>query len=62
MDDYGHLSHIHHNKSCINSKHLVLEQHAVNLDREHYRAQGRCSSCHRPLCVDIGNARLNDLW
>jgi hypothetical protein len=54
MDDNGHLldiSHICHNKSCINSKHLVLEQHAINQDREHYRAQGRCSGCHRPFCV-----------
>jgi hypothetical protein len=54
MDECGHLldiSHICHNKSCINSKHLVLEQHAINQDREHCKAQGRCSGCHRPVCV-----------
>ncbi|CAG2188496.1 unnamed protein product [Mytilus edulis] len=44
-------SHICHNASCVNVNHLVLEPHAINLDRLHCKNQGLCSKSHKPYCL-----------
>lgn len=44
-------SHICHNKLCVNVNHIVLEPHAINLDRLHCKNQGLCSKCHKPHCI-----------
>lgn len=40
------ISHICHNRLCVNPHHLSHEEHDVNIDREGCRAAGRCTS-HR---------------
>ena len=43
------VSHLCHEKICVNPVHLVLEPHARNLERLHYRLQGACCGSHLPF-------------
>lgn len=44
------VSHVCHNKLCIYSQHLVLEDHAINKDRQYcILTPGRCT--HEPACI-----------
>ena len=48
-DDVGtqlDVSHLCHNKSCINPDHLVMEAHEVNMQRVHCVSQGLCTKNH----------------
>ena len=38
------ISHICHNKMCVNLKHLSREEHLVNMDRESCLWLGHCTS------------------
>lgn len=44
------VSHICHNKLCINPDHLVLETHLANMSRIHCHYSGVCSLEHSPAC------------
>ena len=45
------VSHIYHNKLCINPDHLVLETHHFNMSRIHCHFSGTCSLEHSPPCL-----------
>ena len=44
-------SHLCHHSLCVNADHIVLEPHAINLERLHCKNQGLCSKCHKPYCL-----------
>ena len=53
-DGGGHpldVSHLCHNKVCVNTEHLTLERREVNNDRVHCFHQHRCSRWHDPHCL-----------
>ena len=50
-DDPLDVSHLCHNKLCMNVAHLVLESRATNNDRKHCWHLHRCSGQHEPHCV-----------
>ena len=45
------VSHLCHQKLCINTLHMVIETHSINQSRNHCRAQGQCSNDHLPRCI-----------
>ena len=47
------VSHLCHNKSCINPGHLVLEPHSTNCKRRLCHHEKRCHENHQggPLCM-----------
>ena len=45
------VSHLCHNKLCINIQHLVLESHTENMSRLHCCKEGVCTMAHAPPCV-----------
>ena len=48
-DEHGKkldVSHLCHNKACVNANHLILEAHEVNMERLHCVAQGFCTMNH----------------
>ena len=45
------VSHLCHNKLCINMEHLVLESHRENTSRNYCRRVGVCTMAHAPPCV-----------
>ena len=45
------VSHLCHQKLCVNPAHLVVERHEVNQARIHCVAQGHCSNDHVPACI-----------
>ena len=45
------VSHLCHNKKCINEDHLVHEPHVTNMDRNGCFASGYCSKRHKPYCL-----------
>ena len=54
IDIDGHqldVSHVCHNKLCMNAAHLCLERHSVNKERDHCKCIGRCTGGHYPLCL-----------
>lgn len=42
------VSHLCHEKLCVNPMHLSLEPHATNQERIHCMQQGVCSGAHHP--------------
>ena len=53
-DVIGHeldVSHICHNKLCVNIDHLILEAHFINCIRRQCVCDNRCSASHHPLCL-----------
>lgn len=50
-DVEGEVSHLCHNKLCVNTAHLVIEQHCINQERIHCFLLGRCTEAHSPLCL-----------
>ena len=46
-----HVSHLCHQKRCINIDHLVLEPHCVNNERTTCATQGACNKRHMPPCI-----------
>lgn len=51
FDQQLDVSHLCHNKKCINEKHLVHEPHFVNMDRSSCFTHGFCSKRHEPHCL-----------
>jgi Zinc-binding loop region of homing endonuclease len=47
------VSHLCHNRLCINTDHLTLETHSVNQSREHCKMQGQCTKLHMPHCLNL---------
>lgn len=45
------VSHLCHNKACINPLHLVLEPHSVNVSRTYCVVRGSCCGEHNPACL-----------
>ena len=45
------VSHWCHQKSCINSDHLVLENRLSNMSRETCRCERVCTLRHEPTCI-----------
>ena len=45
------VSHRCHQKSCINSDHLVLENRLSNMSRETCRPERVCTLRHEPPCI-----------
>jgi hypothetical protein len=45
------VSHLCHNKLCINQEHLVLETQAVNASRNRCALLKHCTQRHSPRCV-----------
>ena len=45
------ISHICHNKCCMNIDHLALENHYTNCDRRECVHMFRCSKSHSPACL-----------
>lgn len=50
-DIEGEVSHLCNNRLCVNTAHLVIEQHCNNQERIHCFLQGCCSNAHSPLCL-----------
>ena len=54
VDSFGEqldISHLCHNKLCINPLHLTIEKHSINMSRNHCWKAGVCSMAHEPACV-----------
>lgn len=45
------MSHLCHESLCINTDHLILESHTINMEREHCANQGFCAKSHHPHCI-----------
>lgn len=45
------ISHICHNKLCIEPNHLVLESHETNCERRSCQLVGECVRNHVPPCI-----------
>ena len=45
------VSHLCHNKLCINENHLIHEPHSINMDRKRCVSLGFCSKSHKPYCL-----------
>jgi hypothetical protein len=45
------VSHLCHEPLCLNSNHLVLESHRINLHRIICRKQMKCTRDHTPHCI-----------
>ena len=45
------VSHRCHNSHCVREDHLILEPHAVNLDRIQCELEGECMGTHAPHCI-----------
>lgn len=45
------VSHLCHNKLCINSLHLALEPHTMNISRVYCMKGGHCFGGHLPPCL-----------
>ena len=51
LDKHGDVSHLCHNSLCINPKHLSLEPHHINNNRQFCKMKGHCLGHHSyPLC------------
>jgi len=53
-DEHGskvEISHICHKVDCVNPAHLVLEPHAVNMERLACKNDRVCSKKHTPHCL-----------
>lgn len=48
IDDVSHLCH---NRLCININHLVNESRTINLNRQVCRNTGVCTQLHAPPCL-----------
>lgn len=48
IDKQFDVSHLCHNKVCINVEHLSIEPHCVNNNRQNCRSKGFCSE-HKPF-------------
>lgn len=48
---HGDVSHLCHNKMCINIDHLVLESRAQNNKRQICNANKSCTRAHEPPCI-----------
>jgi hypothetical protein len=47
----GDISHLCHNKLCVNVEHLVNEDRQTNLSRKHCNKDRECSQKHQPYCI-----------
>ena len=45
------VSHLCHNKLCLNPQHLCLETNIVNRERQHCVNQNSCTMAHQPHCI-----------
>lgn len=45
------VSHLCHNRLCVNPDHLVAEVHCINMSRIHCHYTGACSLEHCPPCI-----------
>jgi len=45
------ISHLCHNKGCVNSDHLINEVNSTNESRKSCKKQGNCTKEHLPLCI-----------
>lgn len=45
------VSHLCHQKSCINTDHLVWESHSANKSRDTCFSRGCCTLEHSPSCI-----------
>lgn len=50
----GDVSHLCHQKLCINIEHLVLEPRGVNNSRQICNNQQSCTRTHEPFCIFPG--------
>lgn len=47
------VSHLCHQRLCVNPAHLSLEPRTINTERVHCNLQGQCTQCHDgyPYCL-----------
>lgn len=45
------ISHICHQKLCVQPDHLILESHETYMERMHCKMQGLCTKNHQPHCL-----------
>ena len=45
------VSHLCHNKLCVEPSHLTYEPHSQNQERIHCFHQKICSKGHKPFCI-----------
>ena len=48
---HGDVSHLCHNKVCVNIHHLVCETREINLNRQVCKNRGVCTKNHMPHCI-----------
>lgn len=52
IDKQYDVSHLCHNRQCVNIEHLSEEPHYVNNNRQHCKALGECTEHHPyPKCM-----------
>ena len=51
IPNIGEMSHLCHNKLCVNADHIVCESHEINMERYHCVQQGSCTGAHQPACL-----------
>ena len=49
--DLMDVSHLCHEKLCINPDHLVFERHSENMSRDACFRLGSCTTKHSPSCI-----------
>ena len=49
------ISHLCYHKRCVKPQHLVLETHAMNMDRLHCKNQEFCSRGHQTHCLIVSS-------
>jgi hypothetical protein len=47
----GDVSHLCHNRICVNIHHLVNEPRSINLNRKECKRDGVCTQLHTPHCL-----------
>ncbi len=45
------ISHLCHNRRCVEPSHLRAEEHITNVERQHCKKQNSCTKNHTPHCI-----------
>lgn len=51
IDTDKEVSHLCHTKDCVNPRHLVLENHHINMSRQECLLAKNCLKSHTPNCI-----------